>query len=217
MTGSLVLLSGGIDSATALFMEARSSDRVVTLSVNYHKRNKREAEAARRIARAAGVVEHLEVDLQFIREAMDLDEGIKREVTELGVPLTFIPFRNLVFYSVGLYYAYVLRLERAVVGHVFEDASLFPDVGERNIAALNGIVERMVPWRRLRVVAPLLGMKKEEVVRTAIELGVPLELTWSCWLEGERQCGTCPGCRKRRETFARVGYQDPTEYDGPNP
>ncbi|MDW8041321.1 MAG: 7-cyano-7-deazaguanine synthase [Nitrososphaerota archaeon] len=212
MSGSLVLLSGGIDSATALFLEKRSADYVVTLSINYHKRNPREAEAARRVANAADVREHLEAELQFLREAMDLGDGIKRELRELGVPITFIPLRNLIFYSIGFYYAYVHRLDRVVIGHVAEDPSLFPDVSPLNLKALNEVVRRMVPWRSMSVVAPLLGMSKEEVVRTAIDLKVPLELTWSCWLEDERHCGDCPGCRKRREVFTKLGLSDPTEY-----
>ncbi|MCS7094837.1 MAG: 7-cyano-7-deazaguanine synthase [Thaumarchaeota archaeon] len=217
MSGSLVLLSGGIDSATALFLEMEHAERVATLSINYHKRNPREAEAARRIARAADVRECLETDLMFLREAMDLDDEIKRELIDLGVPLTYIPLRNLIFYSIGLYYAYVLRLDRVVIGHVAEDYSTFPDVSSLNLDALNEIASRMTPWRKLRVYAPLLGMSKEDVVKVAIELKVPLGLTWSCWLEGERHCGECLGCLKRREVFAKVGFSDPTEYGKSSP
>lgn len=212
MSGYLVLLSGGIDSATALYLVRRNAERCSTLSITFHRRNKREVEAARAIAEAAGVEEHVELELGFLREAVDLDASIRAEVERHGAPLTFIPFRNLIFYSIGCYCAWVRGLDRVVAGHNAEDARLFPDVGRQVLDSFNELVWSTLPWRRVRVEAPLLGMSKLEVVRLAAELGVPLELTWSCWREGEVHCGVCEGCRKRREVFRELGIKDATEY-----
>ncbi|MEM0375715.1 MAG: 7-cyano-7-deazaguanine synthase [Nitrososphaerota archaeon] len=210
--GYLVLLSGGIDSATALYLVRRNAARCSTLSILYHRRNRREAEAARAIAEAAGVEEHVELDLGFLREAVDLGAQIRAEVESHGAPLTLIPFRNLVFYSVGCYCAWIRGLDRVVAGHNAEDSQLFPDVGRNLLSSFNELVGSMLPWRRVEVEAPLMGLSKLEVVRLALELGVPLELTWSCWREGEVHCGVCEGCRKRKEVFRELGIRDRTEY-----
>ncbi len=211
--GYLVLLSGGIDSATALFLVRKRGGRCATLSIDFHRRNRREVEAARAIAEAAGVEEHVELGLGFLREAMDLGDDIRSEVEAQGVPLTFIPYRNLVFYSIGCYWAWIRRLEKVVIGHNADDLGLFSDVGPDLIGSFNSLAAAMVPWRQVRVEAPLIGMKKLEVVRLALELGVPLELTWSCWREGTVHCGVCEGCAKRKEVFRTLGVKDETEYE----
>jgi 7-cyano-7-deazaguanine synthase len=99
------------------------------------------------------------------------------------------------------------------VGHNAEDRNLFSDVGPDLIEAFNSLAAAMVPRRSVRVEAPLLGMGKLEVVRLALELGVPLELTWSCWREGDFHCGVCDGCVKRKEVFKALGVKDVTEYE----
>ena len=213
VSGYLVLLSGGIDSATALYLVKRRGERCVTLSIDFHRRNRREVEAARAIAEAAGVEEQTELNLSFLREAIDLGDEIRREVEARGIPLTFIPYRNLVFYSVGCYWAWTKDLGTIVIGHNAEDRNLFSDVGPDLIEAFNSLAAAMIPWRPVRVEAPLLGMGKLEVVRLALELGVPLELTWSCWREGEVHCGVCEGCVKRKEVFKALGVKDETEYE----
>ncbi len=211
--GYLVLLSGGIDSATALYLVRKRGGRCETLSIDFHRRNRREAEAARAIAEAAGVDDHSEVKLDFLKEAIDHGEIIKREVEAQGIPLTFIPYRNLIFYSIGCYWAWTRDMGTVVAGHNAEDVGLFSDVGPDLIASFNSLAAAMVPWRPVRVEAPLIGMKKLDVVRLALELGVPLELTWSCWREGEVHCGICEGCAKRKEVFRRLGVKDVTEYE----
>jgi 7-cyano-7-deazaguanine synthase len=212
-SGYLVLLSGGIDSATALYLVKRRKERCETLSIDFHRRNRREVEAARAIAVAAGVEEQTELNLSFLREAVDIGGEIRREVEARGIPLTFIPYRNLVFYSVGCYWAWTKGLGTVVVGHNAEDRNLFSDVGQDLIEAFNSLAAAMIPWRSVRVEAPLLGMGKLEVVRLALELGVPLELTWSCWREGDLHCGVCEGCVKRKEVFRALGVKDVTEYE----
>jgi 7-cyano-7-deazaguanine synthase len=212
-SGYLVLLSGGIDSATALYLVKGRGERCATLSIDFHRRNRREVEAARAIAEAAGVEEQTELNLSFLGEAVDLGGEVRREVEARGIPLTFIPYRNLVFYSVGCYWAWTKGLGTVVVGHNAEDRNLFSDVGQNLIEAFNSLAAAMIPWRSVRVEAPLLGMGKLEVVRLALELGVPLELTWSCWREGDLHCGVCEGCVKRKEVFRALGVKDVTEYE----
>jgi 7-cyano-7-deazaguanine synthase len=212
VSGYLVLLSGGIDSATALYLVKRRGVRCATLSIDFHRRNRREVEAARAIAEAAGVEEQTELNLSFLREAIDLGDEVRGEVEAQGIPLTFVPYRNLVFYSVGCYWAWTKGLGNVVVGHNAEDRNLFSDVGQNLIETFNSLAAAMIPWRPVRVEAPLLSMGKLEVVRLALELGVPLELTWSCWREGDLHCGVCEGCVKRKEVFRALGVKDATEY-----
>lgn len=203
MRSAIVLLSGGLDSAVCLWWAKRRWD-VYALSVNFYRRNPREAMAARRLARAAGVA-RISVDLPFLREIRDLE---KRKTIDL--PPAYIPSRNLIFYGLASYWAEAKGASRLFGGHTAEDGYIFPDATERYIASLNRLLRSA--RRRLVIEAPLIRLRKAGVVRLGLRLKVPLELTWSCHGEGSRHCGRCLGCVRRKEAFDRARVPDPAAY-----
>lgn len=207
----LVLLSGGIDSAVALWdVKSRSPD-AHAVTFHYHDRAPGEIEATHVLARAAGVPLRV-VEMPWLREAGDLDDP---GPLLADAPEGYVPARNLVFYSVAAHVAESLGLCTIVGGHHGEDAALFPDASPSFFERFEGLA-RLGVWsyrkRPLRVELPLRGLTKLEVIRRAIELDVPLPLTWSCYGTGERSCGRCRSCRERRDAFAALGREDPIAY-----
>jgi 7-cyano-7-deazaguanine synthase len=200
-----VLLSGGIDSATALYL-TKAAGPVRALTFEYHGIARRELEAARKIAASAGVSEHRMVRLPDLREAGDI--GVKFA----GLPSTYIPLRNSIFYSFAASYAEEVGASSVVGGHNKDDEKTFHDVGSGFFAALEEAFREASPAlraRRIRISRPLKSKSKPQVVRLASSLGVPLELTWSCHRDGRGHCWECNGCLTRRESFARAGVPDP--------
>ena len=197
---AVVLLSGGIDSAVALYWARREGHRLVSLEVEYHERPGREREASQRLAEAVGA-ERCLVSLPFVREA------------ELpAAPRGYIPARNLLFYSIAAYHAEVLGASLIVGGHNRDDAARFPDARPSFFEGLEGLFAQALvtpPGRTLRVALPLAEKDKVETLRLARELGVPLEHTWSCYEDGARPCGSCPSCSERAHAFAACALKDP--------
>lgn len=193
---ALVLLSGGIDSAVALWWARRRFREVRALTFHIAYRAGPERRAARRIARAAGVRLE-EIAVPFLRESHDPAR-----------PRGYIPARNLVFYSIALARAEASGAGAVAGGHTRDDASRFPDAGRsfflnlESLAASGG-------YPRVRILTPLARLDKAGAVRLGLGLGVPLRLTWSCYGRGPRPCGKCPACRERSAAFERCGVKDP--------
>ncbi len=214
----LVLLSGGIDSAVALWLARRKNPlgAIYSLSIDYHGRSRGEDESAARLARKAGVTSHLKISLPFLRDSEDLPE--REALTHRGsrLPPVFIPARNLIFYSCASHVAFSVTANRITVGHNREDVDRFPDVGSSFIERFNELLRESLPGYDLTLEAPLINYSKWEVVQLALELGVPLEDTWSCWGPGDLHCGRCEGCHARQKIFREVGMKDPTPYESIN-
>jgi 7-cyano-7-deazaguanine synthase len=201
-----VLLSGGIDSALCLSI-TKETLVANALTFEYHGIAKRELDAARAVARWAGVKEHRFVRLPDLREAEDI-AGAKFE----GLPPTYIPSRNAVFYSLASSFAEEIGASRIVGGHNLDDAAVFDDVSGAFFRALERALRAGSPSLRrnkVRIVRPLADKTKPQVVRLAASKGVPLELTWSCHKDGEEHCWNCPGCVSRRDSFREGGVKDP--------
>lgn len=165
-----------------------------------------EIAAARAVARAAGVIEHRFYDIPGMKEASDLRGRFR------GLPSTYIPMRNSVFYGVAAGYAEEVGASLIVGGHNGDDAKVFRDVGgdffkslQRAFRAGSQTLDR----NRLVISRPLSAGSKPEVVKLAVSLGVPLALTWSCHREGSTPCGVCQGCKSRRRAFKLAGVVDP--------
>jgi 7-cyano-7-deazaguanine synthase len=206
-----VLLSGGIDSATALYLTKRTH-RVRALTFEYHGIARRELESARAIANRAGVVEHRLVGLPDLREAADIP-GFK-----LGsLPPTYIPLRNSIFYAFAASMAEETGAVSLVGGHNRDDMKVFDDVGSEFFTAQQAAFRAASPIlrrNRVHIVRPLRLKSKAEVVALAGRLNVPLEVTWSCHRDRREHCWRCPGCGSRRESFARAGIADPLALTG---
>jgi len=201
-----VLLSGGIDSATCLYL-IRVTHEVRALTFEYHGIAGRELQSAKAVAARAGVVEHRFVRLPDLREAGDI-RGVRFE----GLPRTYIPLRNSIFYSLAASYAEETRAALIVGGHNRDDSRIFRDVSPEFFAALERAFLVSSPILRgvgTRIARPLSRKSKAQVVKLAASLGVPLELTWSCHRNLKEHCWSCDGCLSRKESFRRAGVLDP--------
>ncbi len=201
-----MLLSGGIDSATALYLTRRKR-AVRAITFEYKGIAKREVEAARAIASRAGVVEHRFIRLPDLREAADIP-GFDRG----PLPPTYIPLRNSIFYAFAASVAEETGADSIVGGHNRDDAKVFDDVSPRFFSAQQEAfraASSVLRRERVGIVRPLRLLSKAQVIALASRLRAPLELTWSCHRDGMKHCWRCAGCVSRAEAFGRAGVADP--------
>jgi len=217
---AVVLLSGGLDSYTAAAIVQRQGFDLNALSVNYGQRHARELESARNVARALGVVRHLEVavDLRAVGgSSLTSDESVPmdRDLAVAEIPSTYVPARNTVFLSLALGWAEVLGARDIVIGINALDYSGYPDCRPEFIQAfeqLAALATRAgVEGARTRVHAPLLTMTKAAIIRRGVELGLDYGLTHSCYdpVDAGRPCGRCDSCVLRARGFQEAGVVDP--------
>lgn len=218
---AVVLVSGGLDSATALAMARAQGFVCYALSFDYGQRHRCELAAADRVARSLGAVEHrtLSLDLrQFGGSALTDDAIAVPDAPGEGIPVTYVPARNTVFLSLALAWAEVLGAGDIFIGVNAVDYSGYPDCRPEFIAAFeqmaNLATRAGVEGKRLTVHAPLIHMSKAEIIRTGIALGVDYGQTLSCYNPDAagRACGVCDSCRLRAAGFAAAGVPDPTPY-----
>ena len=218
---AVVLLSGGLDSATALGMAREQGFACYALSLDYGQRHQAELNAARRVAHSLGVVEHkiLALSLDAIGGSALTDHSIDvpKEGGE-GIPITYVPARNTIFLSLALAWAEVLGARDLFVGVNAVDYSGYPDCRPEYIEAFENLANLAtkagVEGERFHIHAPLIHMTKAEIIREGTRLGVDYALTVSCYQADEqgRACGHCDSCRFRAQGFAQAGIPDPTRY-----
>ncbi|MCR4375881.1 MAG: 7-cyano-7-deazaguanine synthase QueC [Acidobacteria bacterium] len=219
MTRAVVLLSGGLDSATAAAMAQREGWELFALTMKYGQVHQAELRAARAVAAALGVSRHIElaVDLSAFGGSSLTGEGDipKDELGAPGIPSTYVPARNTVFLSLALAWAEVLGAERIVIGVNALDYSGYPDCRPEFIAAFEYLASLAtkvgVEGRPLRVYAPLQHLTKAGIIRLGAELGVDYSLTHSCYdpAPDDRPCGHCDSCLLRARGFSDAGVPDP--------
>ena len=218
---AVVLLSGGLDSATALAIAAGRGYACHALSLEYGLRHHAELAAARRVAASLGAVEHkvISLDLTAIGGSALTDRRIAvPEQPSEGIPVTYVPARNTIFLSLALAWAEVLGAWDLFIGVNAVDYSGYPDCRPEYIQAfqrLSQLATRAgVEGGSFQVHAPLIEMSKAEIIQTGSRLGVDYGLTVSCYSADEagRACGHCDSCRLRADGFAEAGIQDPTPY-----
>jgi 7-cyano-7-deazaguanine synthase len=222
MTGrAVVLLSGGLDSATVLALARSEGWTCHALSVDYGQRHRAELDAAARIARALGAVEHRVVGValgSFGGSALtDPAIGVPTQPTA-GIPVTYVPARNTVMLSLALAHAEVIDADAIFTGANAVDYSGYPDCRPEYLAAFermaNLATRRAVEGHPIAVRSPLVHFTKAQIVKRGAELGVDYALTVSCYdadAQG-RACGRCDSCRLRRQGFDAAGIPDPTRY-----
>jgi 7-cyano-7-deazaguanine synthase len=222
MKRAVVLLSGGLDSATTLAISAREEFAPYALSFDYGQRHKRELEAARHIASSLGAREHrvAVIDLRvFGGSALTGDMTVpKNRETKGEIPITYVPARNIIFLSYALAWCEVLGAADIFIGANAIDYSGYPDCRPEFISAfekLAGVATKAgVEGTQFRIHAPLISMSKAEIIRKGIDLGVDFSLTHSCYdpTPAGLACGECDSCRIRLQGFREAGLPDPIAY-----
>jgi len=223
---AVVLLSGGLDSATVAAIARAEGYDVFALSVNYGQRHRLELEAARRVAEAVGASRHVTVGVDLAQiggSALTADLAVPQDRSEAemaaGIPITYVPARNTVFLSLALGYAEVVGAADLFVGVNAIDYSGYPDCRPEYIAAFERLANLATKAGvegalEFRIHTPLIEMTKAQIIRRGVELGVDYGLTHSCYAPNDAgiACGRCDACRLRRKGFGEVGIADPVRY-----
>lgn len=221
MPRAVVLLSGGLDSATTLAIAREAGAECYALSCLYGQRHAAELDAARNVAQALGAKAHREIEIpigQFGGSALtDASLAVPEHGGE-GIPVTYVPARNTVFLSLALAWAEVLDADAIYIGVNAVDYSGYPDCRPEFIDAFRRVIalatKRTVGGNEIRLEAPLIELSKAEIIGRGTVLGVDYSLTVSCYQADDRglACGRCDACRIRRQGFDAAGIADPTSY-----
>lgn len=216
---AVVLVSGGMDSAVTAAIAAESCE-LAFLHLNYGQRTEeRELRAFRDLADFYKVTRRLVVDVAHLKQiggssltdaAMPVEEA---NLARQGVPSSYVPFRNAQILSIAVSWGEVLGARKIFIGAVEEDSSGYPDCRKEFYDAFNRVITLGTkPGSGLVIETPVIGMKKEEIVARGASLGVPFQLTWSCYRGDEIACGTCDSCALRLRGFQKAGLADPIPY-----
>lgn len=216
---AVVLLSGGMDSCVCAALAARDHD-AAALHISYGQRTEeRERRAFLAICDRLGIRHRLVVRNEALRAiggSALTDPAIA--VPESGVighdiPVTYVPFRNAHFLAAAVSWAEVLEASKVYIGAVEQDSSGYPDCRPAYYEAFNRVVKAGTKEGKIEIVTPLIAMRKSGIVRLGLELGAPLDLTWSCYSREGRACGVCDSCVLRLKAFQEAGAEDPIPYD----
>ncbi len=217
---AVVLLSGGLDSATCLYWAKEQGYALDALTVHYGQRHDRELRSARRLAKMAGARLHsLKIVLPWLNTSSLVNRGKSLPNLPLskigtgGVPSTYVPGRNTIFTALGVSLADAVDAECVVIGANALDYSGYPDCRPEFYRAFSSVArlgtKRGAEKKSLRIKTPLVRKDKAAIVRLAKRLGVPLRWTWSCYQGGKKVCGTCDSCKLRAKGFQEARIEDP--------
>lgn len=221
MRRAVILVSGGLDSATLLAMAKAEGYVCHTLAFDYGQRHRAELTAAEKVSKTFGATEHkvVTLDLRSIGGSALTDQNIEVPIERSeGIPVTYVPARNTVFLSIALGWAEVLGARDIFIGVNAVDYSGYPDCRPEFIAAFqhlaNVATKAGVEGQPLRIRTPLITLSKADIIRQGVQLGVDYSLTVSCYQADDqgRACGQCDSCYLRREGFKTAGVVDPTRY-----
>ena len=218
---AVAILSGGIDSSTLCYKYKSENFEVHALTIKYGQRHKREVSSAENIAKALGI-SHKVLDLSSLKHVLSgsalTDATVKiPEVPEEAehfdsLKVTIVPNRNAIFLSAAIGYAQSIGANNVCFGAHHSDRGVYPDCRKEFVEAFETAERLATDNQELKVEAPFIEMDKSEVVKLGSKLGVPFELTWTCYEGKELHCGTCSACRERKRAFTVSGIKDPTKY-----
>lgn len=220
---AVVLLSGGLDSATCLAIAKSQGFDCYCLSLDYHQRHIAELQAANNVALKLGAIiqKTAQLDLSLFGGSALTDNAIDVPMTEtIGIPVTYVPARNTIMLSLSLAWAEVLGAQDIFIGVNALDYSGYPDCRGEYVAAFqqmaNLATKSAVEGQKITIHAPLIDMTKRQIISLGTELGVDYAMTVSCYQADDsgRACGKCDSCRLRRDGFIQANIQDPTRYSG---
>ena len=215
---AIVLFSGGLDSTTCLYWALAQGYACETLTVSYGQKHEREVRAAKEIADKLGVKQHfVTLDFPWLASSSLVDG--KQEIPDLPmeeiesgkIPSTYVPGRTLVFLSIAASLMDSLHADAIVAGPNAIDFSGYPDCTPMFFKSASEAINRGTEQgvtKGVEVLAPLMDLSKEDIVKLGVKLGVPFELTWSCYSGGEKPCGHCDSCKLRARGFAEAGVKD---------
>ncbi len=216
---AVCIISGGMDSALSSQIAKEAKYDIIALHFNYGQRTQqKELEAFRKIAKFLEVKERYEIDLDFFKDigaSALIDNSLDVPIggIGLGVPITYVPFRNGIFLSIASAIAEKHGAKAIFIGVVEEDSSGYPDCREDYILAMQKAINLGTKeTTEIELKTPLIHLKKEQIVKKALDLNVPLEYTWSCYQSEDIACGVCDSCRLRLKGFQIAGERDLIDY-----
>lgn len=216
---AVCILSGGMDSTCASYIAKDEGYELIAVHFNYGQRTqKKELQAFRDVCKSLEIKNKYEIDIPFFTQIgasalTDDNIDVPIDGVKPGVPITYVPFRNGIFLSIAAAVAEKEGAEAIYIGVVEEDSSGYPDCTNAFINQIkNAINEGTKESTHISIKTPLVKLHKNEIVKKAIELNVPLELTWSCYKDENEACGVCDSCRLRLNGFEKANIKDPIAY-----
>lgn len=207
---AVVLLSGGIDSTTTLYLAKKQGYKCHALIFDYGQRHKRELRSAAAVAKRAKVTyKMLKISLPWGGSSLlDKEMKIPARRSFKGIPSTYVPARNTIFLSFALSYAEAIGAEAIFIGANAIDFSGYPDCRPSFYKAFQKVIREGTKIKRIKVLTPLISMTKAQIIKLGLKLGAPLGLTWSCYKGGRKPCGVCDSCLLRRRGFLEAGLPE---------
>ena len=219
MKRAIILLSGGLDSTTALWLARAEGYELYTLSFDYGQRHVRELSAAAKLSELAGAKSHQVVTLQLNQwggssltdKSIEIEDG---DINRHDIPMTYVPARNMIFLSVAASFAEAVGAQDIFIGVSEVDYSGYVDCRHEFIEAMQNAINKGTVMgaeknQPITIHTPFIDKTKSEEIQIATELGVPLEYTWSCYRGDEKPCGTCDSCLLRAQAFKEANVEDP--------
>ncbi|AGK98059.1 7-cyano-7-deazaguanine synthase QueC [Clostridium pasteurianum] len=222
MKKAVVLLSGGLDSTTALYLAKSQGFEVYAISFNYGQRHKKEIESAKKVAEKADIKEHIIVNTNMnawggsalTDSNIQVPDG---DENRADIPVTYVPARNMIFLSYAASYAEAVGAQDIFIGVSQVDYSGYVDCRKEFIDAMENAINKgtvcaVEDNKPIKIHAPFMNMTKAEEIKLGMKLGVDYSLTWTCYNGYENACGNCDSCLLRIKAFEEAGYKDPVKY-----
>jgi len=217
---AVVILSGGMDSTTTAYIAKNQGYKLIAVHFNYGQRTQnKELQAYEAVCKELNITKKYIIDLDFFSQIgasalTDKNIDVPTSGLEEGIPVTYVPFRNGIFLSITGAIAEKENAKAMFIGVVEEDSSGYPDCRENFIESMQKSINLGTKDETdIEIKTPLIHLKKEDIVKKAIEEGVNLSLTWSCYQNEDKACGVCDSCRLRLKGFEKAGIKDPIPYN----
>jgi 7-cyano-7-deazaguanine synthase len=215
---AVVLVSGGMDSCVAAAV-ANQEFKLCFLHINYGQRTeKKELEMFHKLADFYNVEEKLIINFEHLNKIggsalTDNNIDVPTGLSENGVPVTYVPFRNANLLSAAVSWAEVINAKKIFIGAVAEDSAGYPDCRKEFYDAFNQVIKTGTKLGDIEIVTPIIDLNKTEIVKLGNKLNAPFEYTWSCYVNNDKACGKCDSCLRRLNAFKNAGVTDPIPYE----